>query len=85
MAPDELGAGVSSAPRSSKSTRGAAGAFATPLGREIEAPPEVETDGGTEPALLLLKVASSRTGILSTNEDLKIQSVSFSYKNIFNW
>nr|GMD37013.1 hypothetical protein Iba_chr09eCG5340 [Ipomoea batatas] len=50
--PEELGAGVSSEPRSSKSTRGAAAGLATPFGRE--GPCEVEMPGGTEPAFLPL-------------------------------
>jgi len=44
--------------------------FTTPFGRLREVPPEVETAAGKEPALLVVKVASSKIGILSTSVDL---------------
>jgi len=70
--PEELGAGMSSELRSSKSTRGGAEALETPFGRLTEGALELEVADGKEPVLLPLYVASSKTGILSTNADLGI-------------
>jgi hypothetical protein len=67
--PEELGATGSSELRSSRSTRGAAG-LATPFGRLTEGVVAVEAAPGKDPALLPMKVASSKTGILSTRVDL---------------
>lgn len=69
-APEELGAGTSSKLRSSKST-GAAAGLTVPFGTLREEAGKVETVGGTELSFLPLKVASSRTGILSTSADLQ--------------
>lgn len=67
--PEELGTGTSSELRSSRSTRGAAG-LATPFERFNEGAVAVEVAPGKDPALLPMKVASSKTGILSTRVDL---------------
>lgn len=73
--PDELGAGTSSELRSSRSTRGATG-LATPFGILTEGTVGVEAVPGKDPALLPTKVASSKTGILSTSVDLPNESFS---------
>jgi hypothetical protein len=44
----------------------------TPFGRLTEGPVGVETASSKDPALLALKVASSKTGILSTSVELHV-------------
>lgn len=83
----EVGTGVSSKLRSSKSTKGEAAGFATPFESLSEAPEgncwldfSVEIFACDEPALLEIKIDSSKTGILSTKEDLHMYNKFWNYR-----